>query len=381
VSGWYPTALAAHLERTVDDGILCVGVQLSVSHGGVTHELCFGSAGPDAGCSADTIWRLFCAAKPAAAVTVAALAAAGRIDLDGPVGDQLSAAQLPTGPLAAGHVTVRQLLDHTAGLHQLHGYGVGALPADVRHRMVAELAPPPSWDPDRHAGYSEYAAWHLLGLLIEAVTDQPAGAVLASTVGEPMCGGELWFAMSDQQYRELYGRLGVGYDLREPDPTPLLANRNRRPCTDLNVAYGGYGTARGLRRFYETMLAVLRGEDRFPFDPATAAAVVGHRRGRRPDVVLRRPCDFGLGVMVDLADHGFEPWVSAEAFGHTGFFGTSLGLADPVHDLALGVVWNGIVDGDLGVRTRRNAVLRALGQDLGLDPHPGSTHVRGRGRP
>jgi len=367
VSGWQPTALTELLQGFVADQILCLGAQVSVAHDGTVHELCFGSAGPDLPCTVDTVWRLFCAAKPAVAVAVGKLAAAGRIDLDCPISEQLSSEQLPTGPLAAGHVTPRQLLDHTAGLHGVHGYGVGALPSDRRHELVVAQVPPPGWDPRVHAGYSEYSAWHLLGLLLEASSGQSADVVLRSEVCQPLAGGELWFAMSDDEYRLLYPRLAVAYDLREPEPTPMLANRNRRPCTELNVAYGGYGTARGLRTLYGSLLGALRNDPGSAVDRATVAMLVGHRRGRRPDAVLRRPCDFGLGFMVELVDHGFEPWWSSQSFGHTGYYGTAMGLADPEHDVACAVVWNGIVDGDLGVRTRRNALLRALAMDLGIE--------------
>lgn len=405
---WEPTATAEVLERFSDDGILCMGAQLSVSHDGSSVDLAFGRGGPDLACRPDTVWRLYCAAKPVVALAVVLLAVEGRIDLDRPVGEQLASQQLPDGPLASGHVTPRQLLDHTAGLHQLHGFGVGALAADLRHRQVTTLRPPGGWDPGRHAGYSEYAAWHILGLLLDAA----GGSVpdlLRTRVTEPMAAGEIWFAMDHQRYDDLYPRLGVPYDLRQPQPTPLLAHRLRRPCTELNTAYGAYGTARGLCTLYRSMLdagrpahadTAVSGEAGTPrgigdasggigdaargiddaaggigdavgwvVDRASVAraveTTVAHRRGRRPDEVLGRSCDFGLGVMVDLASHGFEPDVSPESFGHTGFHGTVVGFADPAVDLAVGLVCNGIVGGDLGVHTRRNAVLRALYRDIG----------------
>lgn len=369
-SDWYPEHLAERLRQFAADKVLCLGVQASVSYGGVSRELCFGSAGPDLNSAPDVIWRLFCAAKPVVAVAVALLAQQGRIDLCRPVAEQLGPDQLPTGMLAAGHVTPLQLLNHTAGLHQLHGFGIGAQPPDVRHSQVAALGQPPGWDSQRQAGYSEYAAWHVLGMLIEAASGQPASQFLRNEVCGPFASGEMWFAMEDGEYRSLYPRLAVAYDLRCAEPTPMLANRSRRPCTEANMAYGGYGTARGLRQFYETMLSVLQARSSVPLAPAKARQLVQRHRGRRWDPVLRRSCDWGLGFMVDLADHGFEGYVSPSAFGHTGYFGTTLGLADPARDLAVAIVWNGIVDGDLGVRTRRNAALRALYRDLdgSVDP-------------
>lgn len=228
------------------------------------------------------------------------------------------------------------------------------------------LRPPVGWDPTRDAAYGEYAPWHVLGELVEAVTGQPVQSILRHDVCEPLADGQIWFAMSDQQYHDLYPRLAVGYDLRGPYAVPLLANRNRRPCTDVNVAYGGYGTAQGLQRFYRTLLDILGGSGIAGPDRQILEQFVRPHRRRRYDQSLHRWCNFGLGVMVELADHGFEPYVSPSAFGHTGYYGSSVAFADPDADLAAAVVFNGIVDGDMGVLTRRNATLRALYDDIGL---------------
>lgn len=364
---WQPVELRRRLQRYVDDGVLCVGAQASVSHAGVQHDIAVGSAGPGLQATERVIWRLYCAAKPVLAVGVALLVQDGVVDLDAAVADHVTG-----GDLAECRCTPRQLLDHTAGLHRLHGYGFGALPAADRHRHAVGLRPPPGWDPARHAGYSEYAAWHLLGALVEAVTGQPVADVLRSEVCHPFAGGELWFAMGEDEHRALYPRLAVGYDLRGPHPVPLLANRNRRPCTEPNVAYGGYGTARGLQRFHRTLLRTLAGEHPTRLHRRTLLELVRPSRGRRHDEGLGHACDFGLGFMVRLADHGVPAAVSTDAFGHTGYYGTVLGLADPRADVAVAVVFNGIVDGDLGVRTRRDAVLRAVYADVGALAGSGS---------
>lgn len=343
----------------VEDRLFSVGVQASVRYRGEAVDLALGSGGPGIGCTPETIWRMFCMGKPVVAVAVALAAQDGLIELDVPVADQVDEQALRGNP-----ATPRQLLDHTAGLHRLHGYGLGALSYGVRHEQVLALRPPPGWDPAMGAGYAEYAAWHLLGVLLEAATGEPVAGYLRREVTGPMAAGDIYFAMDSATYESSYEQLGVLYDLRGAEPVPLLANRNRRPCTDVNLAYGGYGTARGLARFYGHLLDVLAGRAVGRLEPETLAAFVGHRRGRRTDDILRRPCDFGLGFMVDLDGHQFEGTVSDAAFGHTGYFGTGVALADPAADLAVAIIWNGIVDGHLGVVARRNAALRALAEDL-----------------
>lgn len=363
-----PIALRRRIEQFVDDGVLCVGAQVSVSHGGTHHDIAVGSAGPGMDVTPASVWRLYCTAKPALAVAVALLVQDGLVDLDVPVADHPD-----TDELAHCRSTPRQLLDHTAGLHEIHGVAFGALPWSARDRAVKALRPPVGWDPARHAGYGEYAPWHVLGLLVESVTGRPVADVLRREVCQPFAAGELWFAMSDEQYDRLYPRLAVASDLRGPHPVPLLANRNRRPCTDVNLAYGGYGTARGLQRFYRTLLDTLAGRNPTRLRRRSLVTLLQPSRGCRYDEILGRPCDFGLGFMVRLDDHGFEPYVSPSAFGHTGYHGSSVALADPEADVAVSIVWNGVVDGELGVHTRRNAALRALYRDLGAEVGAGRT--------
>lgn len=369
---WRPDALQRRLSQYVEDGALCLGVVASVSHRGVQHDLAFGLAGPEQPATAATIWRLYCTAKPVVALAVGLAAHRGQVAWDRPVREH------PVRPeLRHLACTPRQLLDHTAGLHGLHGLGFGALPADRRAAAVRDLSPPPGWDPGRRAAYSEYAAWHVLGWLLEDVTGRTLADVLRRDVLEPFAGGELWFGMTDDEHRVRYHRIAVPSDLRGGAPVPLLAHRNRRPCTETNPAYGGYGTARALQRCYRTILDLCAGRHRRRIPRTAVEPLIRASRPPRHDEVLGRRCTFGLGFMVDLVDHGFDRCVSDRAFGHSGFHGTSFAMADPAHDLAVAVAWNGVVDGDLGVHVRRNAVLRALYQDIGAIPERGDRRARG----
>jgi hypothetical protein len=56
---------------------------------------------------------------------------------------------------------------------------------------------------------------------------------------------------------------------------------------------------------------------------------------------------------------------SPSSFGHSGNVGSSFAFADPEHDLAVAVVFNGIVDSESSF-LRRPAVVGSLYADLGL---------------
>jgi len=359
VMTWEPAAFRQRLQQYVDDAVICLGVQATVSHAGVDHDIALGQAGPGQPTTPDSIWRLYCTGKPVVALAVGLAIGDGLVDLDLAYGDHGVRDEFR-------HVrsTPRQLLDHTAGLHGLRGFGFGALPPDLRAAAVAQLRPPPGWDSTRQAAYSEYAAWHLLGCLVEDVTGRPLADVVRHEVAETFAGGDIWFGMTEEEYQVLYSRLAVPCDLRGPYPLPLLAHRNRHPCTETNAAYGGYATARALHQFYRAILDMCSRRHPDRSQGAALASLVRASRPARYDEVFHRRCTFGLGFMVELAGHGFDPCVSNQAFGHTGFFGTSFAMADPTHDVVVAVIWNGVVDGDLGVHVRRNAVLRALYHDI-----------------
>jgi hypothetical protein len=81
------------------------------------------------------------------------------------------------------------------------------------------------------------------------------------------------------------------------------------------------------------------------------------------DVVLDRVCPYGLGFMTSLEQHAFGDMCGPASFGHSGNVGTSFAFADPDRDLAVGVVFNGLV-GYEAAFLRRRAIVRSLYLDL-----------------
>jgi hypothetical protein len=187
---------------------------------------------------------------------------------------------------------------------------------------------------------------------------------------------DTWVGMTDEEYRSVLPRLGVNYDLTDyMQGFPMVMERTPRWCCETNPAHGGYTTARDLATFYDGLLVRLDGggpdELASPGALATATSAV---RPRVFDEVLDRECEYGLGFMTDLAHHAFGPMCSPSSFGHSGNVGSSFAFADPEHDLAVAVVFNGIVDSESSF-LRRPAVVGSLYADLGLTGGPGADEV------
>ena len=352
----------AFLEREVDEGLFSRGAQVHVAIAGETVlELALGSAGLGQDMSAETIFKVYCSIKPVATLAVAHLVDAGRVDLDEPLQAVLPGFKV----LARGDVTLRHVLTHTAGLQYPSAVSMELLPPHERRPFLERYAGEPGWRVGTDAAYSEYFAWQLVGWVIEAVTGEPLREHLRAAVLDPLGLDDTWVGMTREEYAVNLERLGVNFDLHGGwQAFPMLVERTERVCCETNCAYGGYTNARDLARLYSALLAQLRGacDPALPSAP-TLSAFCSRARARTYDSVLQRECEFGLGFMTNLVDHRFGGECSPASFGHSGNIGSSFAFADPQRDLAVAVIFNGIVDQDSSF-LRRPALVHAIYADL-----------------
>jgi CubicO group peptidase (beta-lactamase class C family) len=353
----------AVLRQEVADGLFTRGAQVCVRHRGeVVLDTALGDAGVGREVTPETVFRVYCTIKPVTAVAVVGLLDRGELELEDSVAGLLPQLQgLPP------EVRVVDLLDHTAGLHRIAAVRMEMLSPAKQREVLERAAPPPGWKVGREAGYSEYAAWHLLKWIVEDVTGEDLRTHLRRAVLEPLGMDETWVGMTDEEYRSVLPRLGVNYDLTDyMQGFPMVLERTPRWCCETNPAHGGYTTARDLATFYDGLLVRLDGggPDELP-SPEALSTATSAVRARVFDEVLDRECEYGLGFMTDLSHHAFGPMCSPSSFGHSGNVGSSFAFADPEHDLAVAVVFNGIVDSESSF-LRRPAIVGSLYADLGL---------------
>jgi CubicO group peptidase (beta-lactamase class C family) len=352
----------AQLEKAIAGGDLAPGAQVCIMVGDErVADIVLGDDGTGRPMATGTVCCVYCATKPITAVAVAAHVEADRLSLDEPLGELLPNVRA----LADNVITLRHVLNHTAGLHEPYAVHMEMLPHLKRFAFVDAMRLPDGWEVGRDAGYSEFVAWHLLGRVLELVSGEPLRAHLRTAVLDRVGMSDTWIGMTEPEYERNAARLGMTHDLRGWAPFPLLLEQSRRVCCDTNAAYGGYTTARDLARFYRALLARLRGDGN-PDLPsgATLREFCTTARARAHDVVLKRDCEYGLGFMTALADHYLNP-CSPDAFGHSGWSGTSFAFADPRHDLAVAAVLNGVTQSDAAF-ANRSALVEAIYADLDL---------------
>jgi CubicO group peptidase (beta-lactamase class C family) len=313
-----------------------VGYQLHVIHRGeVVVDACHGIDGLDRPLAPDSLFAVYCATKPVAAVVAAELAAEGVLSFDDRLCDHLGHASE-----TFEHVHLRHLLAHSAGLHGYRAQDYLMLPPDARRLAALHSRPHPDWPIGERSAYGEYVPWFLLGLVLERVTGQPFATLVREHVARPLgLQRDLFVGVPIDLYDIIRDRLRVGIDVTFERPVPMLLEVGRRFVTEPNPAsVGGLASARGLAGFYQALLEIGAGRSTLPIDADALSALLTEQTPRGPDPVLDRAAGFGLGFMVDLAAHDFGVRCSPASFGHGGFAANAWAFADPEHDLVVAYV-------------------------------------------
>jgi CubicO group peptidase (beta-lactamase class C family) len=348
------------LEYEVEEGLFTRGAQVVIEvHGERLLDVALGDNGLGHPMEPEHLFRIYCTIKPITAVAIARLIDTGAVALDDPLEPWL-----PNCRGLTDGVTLRHVLTHTAGLHRPMGLPMEMVPPDQRRKTVEKIPRPSGFRVGVDAAYSEYAGWHVVGWLIEAVTGRSLYEYLRTEVLDPLDLHDTFIGMSDEEYAAVAARIGVNHDVRDLETFPMLFERTPRVCLETNPAHGGYSNARDLARFYTSVLARLRGDDvgGLP-EPATLAQVCREARPPVYDQVLDRICPYGLGMMTALDQHAFGTTAGPNSFGHSGNSGASFAFADPDRGLAVAAVFNGLVGYDAAF-LRRQALITALSHDL-----------------
>jgi len=239
-------------------------------------------------------------------------------------------------------VTVRLLLEHRSGLRA--GLRLDTLAEDAAQARTLVLAEPLRYPPGERVIYSDLNAM-LLAWIVEAVAHEPLDRFVAREVFAPL-------GMAETRYRPpkaLAGRIMPVGLWRGHAIAGELHDQNAVRLGGVAGHAGLYSTGADLARFAQFMLA--RGVTRDGTPLVRPGAI---------DMFLRRgPGHRALGwEMRDTttSDNSAGTRMSAAAYGHTGYTGTSLWI-DPERDLFVLLLTNRV----FAPRTGRSiAKLRAV---------------------
>jgi len=309
----------------------------------------------------DTLFALYCAGKPVVATAVGCLIEDGELSLHDRVGDIVE--DLDLGGTA--DLLVGELLNHTAGLHLINARHY--LLCSERHRdeLVAGCPRPRGWRTGADVAYSEVAAWHVLGWVINALAGETTRSLLRRRVLEPLqLDNDLFVAgMDDDTFATVRGRLGINIWLAGIRSDPLLIEQTRRFRCTPNLALGTTGSAQSLGRFYDGLRAIASSHGGGAQDVVLSMQTIRlltTASSHGFDPIMQRECGYASGFMVGLEEHFFGRRCGPDAFGHSGNGGMTAALCDPARDLVIAFHFNGRVDAESAVMFRRPALLERI---------------------
>lgn len=221
-------------------------------------------------------------------------------------------------------VTVRHLLEHRTGLRAfLPLHELTRTAAEARARVLAE---PLQGRPGTRVVYSDLNAM-ILGWVIEAVTGTTLDRFVASAVFEPL-------AMTSTMFRpprSLWSRVAPVGVWRSTPVSGQVHDQNAARLGGVSGHAGLFSTGADLARFAQALLAGGRaGETPRFVRSATVRAFTARREGNRA---------LGWEVRDSTTDDGVGTRLSARAYGHGGFTGTSIWI-DPDRDLFVVILTN-----------------------------------------
>jgi len=337
---------AAIADRVTPGGVVSVGTSagatIAVARGHLTY------ARDAAPVTAHTVYDLASLTKVLATTPLALEAHhRGLLPLDTRISDRL--ATFAGGP----HVVVQDLLEHAAGLAAHRPwYRAVAGRAAYLARIAAE---PPAYAVRSVHLYTDLG-FILLGALVEEATGVPLRASFARLCHEVAPGAEVAWGV-EAAWQTRVAPSGVDW-WRQRLLAGHVHDSNAAALGGAAGHAGLFGTAEGVGAFARWWLRLLAGDTSGGVAIPQALA----RRATSRGTVPGSSRGLGWDTMVPTSSCGHH--LSAQAFGHTGFTGTSLWI-DPARDLYVVVLTNRVHASDdvEGIRHLRVALHDAVAGD------------------
>lgn len=317
----------------------------------------------------DTRMVVFSVTKGLAAMALLLLSDRGAFDWDEPVAERWPA----FAARGKGHITIRTLLNHRAGLPYLDAplkLGDCLNGADKVLRALEMQVP--AWAPGERQGYHATSFGLFVGELFRRIAGESIGAFLERELFEPL-GSDARLGTGsayDAKHATLYAP-GVGErvlrmissvtldplsteariarDILRSDSIGRRAFINPSPGARGLLAYNDVSVRRaelawasatasadGIARAYLPLASGGVFSERSLFKPESVSALYARQSWSPQDAVLNKALGWSQGFLKEER-HLFSP--NPESFGHAGM-GGALGWCDPVAGLSLGYVMN-----------------------------------------
>jgi len=354
------------IERGIAEN-LHLGAQLYVSHNGETvADVGIGQARDGVPMRPDHLMLWMSSTKPITAIAIGQMRERGKLDFDDRVAQHIP----EFGVKGKEPITIRHVLTHTGGFPR----AVGPWTYDPWENIIAQICGSPlepGWIVGQTSAYHVASGWYVLGEIVRRLDGRPYHRYVREAIFEPLGMTDSWLGMPAGRYDEFRERI-VPMHFADGNALPIpsgYAPFRDSPEAMANCRPGGNGRGpiRQLGRFYEALLDGGRGIIRKEtIETLTSRHTVGLK-----DRTFNFSLDRGLGFVIDSKQYGsgaawYGTRCSPRTFGHAGYV-SSVGFADPEHQLAVAMVFNGMLEAAPAKHDARMiATLDAIYGDLGL---------------
>jgi CubicO group peptidase (beta-lactamase class C family) len=309
------------------------------------------------GCAPDALFWVFSASKPFTALLVHLLAERGQLDLD----DAVSRYWPEFGQRGKQDITVRQVLQHRAGLPVVRSMNRDALAATSWRRSVRAIERArPSLPPGQGPAYHVLSYGFILGELVQRVTHAHLRDVLRTELLDPLGLVDTHLGLPDALWpRHVPVRVEGRRRLIGEAAFNLRATRQA-----VIPAAGISTTARDLARFYEMLRRGGELDGVRVLATSTVAEATTPSSDGEIDRYLKVPIRWSQGFQLGgssrdpLRPGAMGRLSSATTFGHNGS-NSCVAWADPGRELAFAYLTN-LLPGGVGGSPHQSDVSDAV---------------------
>lgn len=290
-----------------------------------------------------TLTPVFSTTKAVAALLIARLVDAGKLDYGQPVADVWP--EFAQAGKAA--ITVEQVMSHQEGLSGFPDEMEPSLWFDWDAICAKLAAMAPLWPPGTASGYHPITFGYLAGEIFRRVDGRTMGAALREDLAQPF-GLDLWIGLPDAEHGRVadlqrpnglpnFGEINAATKAAFLTPWSSPAGRGQAEWRRIEIpSANGHATAPALAR----LLGALANDGWLDGETILSPALIAEASRERihgQDLVLPFAMSWGAGFMRNSAVKVWGP--GEQTFGHSGW-GGSCAFADPQTKLAGAYVMN-----------------------------------------
>ena len=290
-----------------------------------------------------TLTLVFSTTKAIAALLIARLVDAGKLDYAQPVADVWP----EFAQAGKGAITVEQVMSHQEGLSGFPEEMEPSLWFDWDAICAKLAAMAPLWPPGTASGYHPITFGYLAGEIFRRVDGRTMGAALREDLAGPF-GLDLWIGLPDAEHHRAadlqrpnglpnFGEINAATKAAFLTPWSSPAGRGQAEWRRIEIpSANGHATAPALAR----LIGALANDGWLDGETILSPALIAEASRERifgQDLVLPFVMSWGAGFMRNSAVKVWGP--GEQTFGHSGW-GGSCAFADPETGLAGAYVMN-----------------------------------------